>query len=173
MTDYAKWTGENSYKWPGWHRRECEDTGFSVKVSPSFPIIEPGDRMALIHARALCAVTADNLTMRDLAMELWSEFGHVNQNVSLDDFDPVELGLMCKYGSPTPRLIDLLEIADAKKALNPIESKYGIEYIPGFYMWVPLTGKQWVAPKDCHEMPQELIGRGIEPVRDQYVEEKQ
>ena len=166
MTDYAKWTSQRAYPWPGMHVRECRLTGFSVMVGKDFPIVEPGDTMSLIHPRALFSVTAPGMTMRDLAIEILSENGQVDA----ENFDLVQAELTCKYGKPTPMFIELLEAADKEKTLEALEKKYGIVYQAGFYGYVFLTGKYYIAKEGETALPVELRGKGIEPVRDMYVE---
>jgi hypothetical protein len=176
MSDLAMWVGEEHYPWPIDFIEEARKQGVSKQIpKTAIPMIEPGKtRLVLIHPRALVTVNTDGMTMMDLALELEREIiGHFE-----DDEEDEAREYMLQHiidpetGRNMPKLTEWLkeaEIADFVD-LKRLEEKYGIEYHPGFIGYTFLTGMQWIAPDEATDLPKELRGYGIEPVRVVYEE---
>lgn len=177
--DICMMVGMTFYKWPLRAAREYKAHGISKRIPrQAIPEIEPGiTRMVLYHPRVLVWVRNELMTLWDLALELYTEYGNPGPNFVADNFDPLRLGLIDEDGERnTLALTDLLDAAEEDGKLKELIEKYKLEFEHGFFGYGPITGVHFIATTDDpdEELPDDLKGRpGIEIVRDVYEEEGQ
>jgi len=177
MGDLCMWVGEKHYPWPNDFSDEAKRDGVSKRVPrKAIPYIEPGrTRLALIHPKAIVRVTAEGMTLYDLAVELTVE--HAAPFAPAGWIEPqvekfVEAELLCD-GQSTSGLTALLRKAQKAKDLKRLEEKYGIEYQAGVFGWCPLTAVHYVAQAGESEIPADLEGvQGIKMVQMDYSEDE-
>jgi hypothetical protein len=164
LPDWAMCVGVESYPWPSDFYQEALKMGVSKALPTALPY-EPGQtRLVCLHPKACVAVTAPDMNLYDLAIELATE--HLN-----GEFDNViPLLIDAETGYNTLAMIESLQIAEKAGDLPRLESKYGLKWGLGFFMYVYITGLQYVAREGETELPPEWQNKGVEIVKVEYIE---
>lgn len=170
VNDLLMWVGEEHYEWPHDFYNEARRIGVSKRIpATAIPYISPGEtRLALVHPKAIVSVTADSLTLRDLAVELAGEFVIPPEPLQDDWAVSYAEDYLLADDGHTLDLHRLLAAAEQRDQLRRIEEKYGIAYRPGVFMYTYLTGIQYVLKPGEEDLPPGLDGLGIEAVRVEY-----
>jgi len=179
VPDILMMVGVTDYPWPLQAGKEYKQHGFSKRISRSaIPAIVPGGTyMAPCHPRALAWVTNADMSMWDLSLELYTEYGNPGPDFVADNFDPISLGLIDEEGERnTLALTDLLDEAEQAKELDDLVEKYGLRFEHGVFGYGPIISVQFIALTDDpdEELPDDLKGKPyVEIVRDIYDDEEE
>lgn len=164
LPDWAMVVGEQFYPWPSDFFIEAQAQGVS-KALPEVLPYEPGKtRLICQHPRACVTVHADGMNLYDLAVELADEYWSSDDETIQKLIDP-------ETGYNTLFMIATLHEAQRHNDLDRLESKYGLEWGLGFFMYVYITGLQYVAKTGEVELPPEWQNKGVEIVKAEYMDE--
>ena len=167
-SDLLMWIGVEHYPEPEDFAAECMRQGLSKRIAlNNIPEgITPGQsRLFVIHPRAGLVLESD-YTLDELSKAL-AGCGSALVAVWLDDW-PRNPSWVCrqvwKYAAEThdPALLA------ARALLTEFEAKL----VPAIFGYVYLTGTQYVCKEGEEDVPKQLRGKGVEPVRVIYDEEE-
>ena len=191
--DIGMRAGAEHYPWPHDFIEEAECQGVSKAIPRSaIPYIKRGrTRLVIRHPKAIVYVTSEQFTLYDLAMELINEHADEPDQVvkadivrkwidteeaTLEDWKHayiLEFMLDTESGRNKLGIPYFLRKAERAGDLKRIEEKYGLQYASGWIGYTFLTGIQYVAKGDEDELPEDLVGTGVEMVRVEYDEEEE
>jgi len=167
-SDLLMWVGEEHYPEPEDFAAECMRQGLSKRIAlNNIPegIVPGQSRLFVIHPRAGLALESD-YTLQELHDAL-SGLGSELVQVWLQDWNRNPSWVCRQIWKYSAESVDASMLA-ALGLLVEFEAKL----VPAIFGYVYLTGTQYVCKEGEEDVPKQLRGKGVEPVRVIYDEEE-